>query len=1118
MKKKWINQSWSTSVGLTRTLRIMKLTILIFFVALLQLPASTYSQNTRLKVVGNNLTLEEIFDMIEHQSDFSFFYNMGQLDRSKRLNMNENDALVEKILNDVLTGTELTYTINNKLIVIHKPNEEITEVIQQTIQGKKITGKVTDSSGGSLPGVSVVLKGTSLGVITDVDGKYSISNIPGNAILIFSFVGMKAQEITVANKSIINVSLVDDAIGIEEVVAVGYGTQRKVNMTGSVETIAGSKLARQPVAQTSQALMGLSPGLTAIQSSGQPGNDGATIRIRGVGSIGASNDPLILIDGIEGDINNIDANDIENISVLKDAAAASIYGSRGSNGVILVTTKRAKTGEMSVNYSNYVGWQQVTNQPKFLGALDFLKYSGEKQSVIDSYAANMATNPDKYPDTDWIKKLFTENGFQQYHNLSVNGGTEKVRVLGSLSFTDQGANIVNYGFKRYNGRFNSDMKFSEKFDINFDLSFSKSLANSPSTNLDNVTAQAYRIPPIYSAIHTDGSWGDGWAGKNPIAAVNEDGYNNNSSNYFRGVLRANYSPIAGLKFSVMYSPEYNDGYNKVFVKTYKTVIDWDSKSTRTVPARNSLAQSNNRSFTDNFNALASYTQKLKSHTFSGLVGYEFIKDQFEGFAASRTDFILQNYQVLSAGSEANDANSGSATHSGLVSYFGRLNYSFKDRYLFEGNLRRDASSRFASDNRVAVFPSFSAGWRLSEEKFIKNLNFFSNLKLRASWGQLGNQQIGSNFPYASSITLGKNNYMFGGLVAAGATQDILANSKIQWETTETANIGLDAGLFKQRLSITAEYYVRKTKDILLNLPIPLVIGLSPSMQNAGNVENKGLDFSMNWEDKIGDFSYGARLNFSNLKNTVTNLAGAGPIISGNSIIQVGSPIGLIYGYETAGIFQNAAAIAAAPSQFGSLKPGNIQYKDQLTIDSNADGIKDKSDGKINPDDRVTLGNPFPTMTYGLDLNAGYKGFDVSVSLQGVGKRDVLLGGDVVWPLYNAGKIQEWHVQEFWSPTNTEANYPLLAATSFGSNDNQTSSTWVFNASYLRVRNITVGYTIPKTILKKIMVDDLRIYFSGQNLFTFDKLPVGIDPLIPNGSQGAIYPITSSFTMGINLKF
>lgn len=983
---------------------------------------------------------------------------------------------------------------------------------------KTITGTVLDTENQPVAGANVVVKGTYIGAITDVNGKFTV-NVPSSAsIITFSFIGYIDKEVEVGNNTVVDVTLETVATALEEVVVVGYGTQKKVNLTGSVETINSNEIVKQPVSQVSQALVGLTPGLTAIQSSGQPGNDNSTLRIRGVGSIGASNDPLILIDGVEGDINGINPNDIDNISVLKDAAAAAIYGSRASNGVILVTTKRAKSGELSLTYTNYIGWQKPTELPEFLGALDFLKYSGVSQTVIDNYAAGMISNPDLYPDTDWVGLLFSENGFQQHHDMTISGGTEKIKSLASVSFLDQGANIVYYNFKRYNGRINTDLKISEKIDVNFDISFNRSQRIAPVTSLSLVTQDDYRIPPIYHAIHSDGSWGDGWQGQNPIAAVNDGGNNTSLWNNFRGVLKISYKPIKDLNLSVMYAPEYDDGYSSSFAKMYKTIIDWNIKTTRNYPSRNSLSQSTSKAFTNNFNALATYNKTFNDHSFIALLGYEFIKYEYATFAASRQDFILGNFEVLNAGSAESDDNSGSATHSGLVSYFGRLNYSFREKYLIEANLRRDASSRFESKNRVSLFPSFSAGWRLSKESFIENLGLFSDLKFRFSWGRLGNQQIGSDFPYASSIVLGSSNFLFNNAIITGATQNVLANSLIQWETTETTNFGLDLGFFKQKLTLTTDYYIRKTNDILLNLPIPLVIGLSPSMQNAGNVENKGWDFSLGWEDFKGDFSYFARLNFSDVRNKVTNLAGVGPIISGNSITDVGSPIWSIYGYESSGIFQDQEEINSAPTQFGTLVPGNIRYKDQLTVDIDNDDIPDQADGKINPDDRVIIGNPFPRMSFGLNLGAEYKGFDLSVSFQGVGKRDVILQGDMVWALYNAGKIQEWHVRESWSTENTDAKYPIIKATSSGSNDAQMSSTWVFDASYLRLRNVSFGYTLPEKLFNNNFIKSVRVYCSGINLLTFNKLPTGIDPLVPNGTDGSIFPVTSNFSIGLDVHF
>lgn len=982
-----------------------------------------------------------------------------------------------------------------------------------------IEGKVTSSEDNApLPGVSILIKGTSTGTTTNFNGEFSISASQGD-ILQLSFIGYKAIERQVNNETRLDVALDADLEQLEEVVVVGYGAQKKVNVTGAVESIDGESITRQPIFQASQALVGLAPGLTAIQSSGQPGGDNATLRIRGIGSLGASNNPLVLIDGIAGDLNGIDPSDIESISVLKDAAAASIYGSRASNGVILVTTKRGKSGKLSVNYNTYMGFQSITDRPKYLGALDYLRVSGEDQSFIDDYAANVGRDPDLYPDTDWMEELFTENGFQQYHSLSATGGNENVKLLASISYTDQGANVKNYNFTRYNGRFNTDIKLSEKLNVNFDLNFRQERTESPNAPLSLVFQQAFRIDPTRVAVHSDGSWGDGWQGRNPIAEVNAGGRNQNEDNYFRGLLKLNYEPIEGLNLTFMYSPEYQDVYIKNFNAIFQTVVDWTTNTTRDVPNRNELVQRNSRYFQDNVNALISYTKDIGNHNFTVLGGYEMIKNNFNSIRASRNDFIIQDYQELDAGSQETALNAGNATHSGLVSYFGRANYSFNEKYLFEANIRRDASSRFASENRVGIFPSFSVGWRVSEENFFEGISgFMSNLKLRASWGQLGNQQIGSDFPYTSNIAIGSSNFIFDGSLVTGATQNVLANPNIQWETTETANIGIDAGFFDDRLTLAADYYIRETKDILLALPIPAVVGLSPSTQNAGSVENRGWDLSLGWRENKGEFSYGINFNASDVINEITDLSGVGPIISGNSINQLGNPIGSIFGFEMEGLFQSEGEINDAPTQFGSVIPGNIRYKDQLTVDTNGDGIPDQADGVINGDDRVIIGNPFPRLTYALNLNAAYKGFDLNMTFQGVGKRDVLLQGDAIWPLWNAGKVQEWHVEEAWTPENPNAEFPVIAATSSGSNDARASSTWVLDASYLSLRNVTLGYTLPKSVIDRLQLSDVRVFLSGQNLLNFNSLPEGLNPLIPNNSRGAIYPIVASYTLGANIRF
>ncbi|MEQ9441353.1 MAG: TonB-dependent receptor [Cyclobacteriaceae bacterium] len=998
-------------------------------------------------------------------------------------------------------------------------------------QQRSVSGTVTTEEDGALPGVNILLKGTSTGTVTDIDGNFRLNVPSDDAVLVFSAVGYTTEEVIVGNQAEVDVLMLPDIQSLSEVVVVGYGTQNKENLTGSVETIDAERITKQPVMQTSQALMGTAPGVTVLQNSSQPGSDEASIRIRGTGTLGNSN-PLVLIDGVPGDMNGVDPRDIANISVLKDAASASIYGSRAANGVILITTKRGKEGGFSVNYSGYGGWQTPTNFPKYLDGYGYLvNYNLARENLgqdplytqeyIDAWQANHATDPDHYPNTDWVKEVFTEPGFQQSHHLSLSGGGENARVLGSLSFMDQDGNIPNYNFKRYQARINTDLTVSDKVGFNFDLNVRRSVRQQPEANLEEITRQAFRIPPIFAAQYSDGSWGPGWNGQNPVAAALEGGFNNEDYNYVRGILKAHYKPIPGLEIATMYAPEYNDYFQKEFNRQYQ-VYNFDTKDLEyTYPDRNSLRQRNNRDLTHNFNATATYEKDLGKHFIKGLVGYELITFRYDYFTAYRDNFPLQDYPQLNVGSQDNMQNGGSAYDWGLQSYFARINYDYDGKYLLEANVRRDGSSRFAEGNKYGIFPSVSAGWRISEENFFSGVGFINNLKVRASWGQLGNQQLvdASNdpiiYPFASTITLGQD-FLFGGSPYSGAAQTGLANKDISWETTETTNFGLDLGMFANRFTLSAEYYIRNTRDILLQLPVPLTIGLDAPFQNAGKVRNQGWDLALGWQDEVGSFNYYVNLNVSDVKNEVTDLLGAGPFINGNSIIQEGEPINAIYGYQSNGYFQTQEEIDNSPTQFGALAPGDIKYVNQQTVDSNGDGIPDEADAVVNADDRIVIGDPFPRMTYGLNLGAGYKGFDLSIFIQGVGKRDVYLQGDAIWAFQNAGKIQEWH-QDYWTPDNPNAAYPRLVATT-SHNNYETSNFWLWDAAYARLRNLTFGYTFPQAMMDDIFVDKLRIYFSGQNLLTLDDMAPGWDPETPNNTTGALYPITKVFTFGVDLTF
>ena len=991
-------------------------------------------------------------------------------------------------------------------------------------QEKTVSGSVADTQGVPLPGASVVVQGTTNGTQTDFDGNYSISVSEGQ-VLVFSYVGFSPQNITVGASSTLNVVLQEDAAQLDEVVVVGYGTQKVVNLTGSVETIEGTEIVRQPVFQTSQALAGLAPGLVATQTSGQPGSDGASLRIRGIGTLGNGNknNPLILVDGIPDDINGVDPNDIESVSILKDASAAAIYGSRAANGVVIITTKRGKEGRVSVSYDSYAGFNKITQNLNFLDGLGYIEqlnianpgtYSDD---FIQDYVANRGT--DAAPDTDWVDEVFSQDGFQQYHRLSASGGSEKVRVAASISFMDQDGNIPNFNFRRYNGRFNTDIKLSEKFDINFDLNFRRSEQRDPSAGLNEITRQAYRIPPLFTAVNSDGSWGPGWNGQNPVAGALAGGIDFRQFNYFRGLLKVNYRPIDDLVLSVSYAPQHTDNFRKDFRAQY----DWvDLSQSGTFPNENRLFQQNSRGFQDNFNLIANYNKEFGDHSFAGVLGYEFLKNRSMNFDATRRNFVLQEFQQLDSGDADTQLNGGGETVNGLESVFGRVNYVYKDKYLFEANLRRDASSRFAEDFRADWFPSFSVGWTVSNEPFLAESSTLSFLKLRGSWGQLGNQNIFDNdgnpinFAYVSIFGVGTENPVIGGGPITGGAQTVLANRDIRWESTTTSNFAVDAKLFDNKLGLTAEYYVRTTDDILLQAStVPLSVGLTAPVQNVGSVENKGWDLALDWQDNIGsEFTYGVNFNISDYKNEVTDLGELDELPPGNTITRVGEAINSIFGLQKVGLFQSQAEIDAAPTHgFGPVAPGDVRYADINGRDAEGN-LTGQPDGQVNNDDRTIIGNSLPRLNYGFDIFTSYKGFDFSVSFLGVGKRDIVLQGDAAYPFFNAGKIQQWQT-DAWTPDNTTAEYPRYTPGSSHSNW-RTSEQWLFDASYLRLRNISLGYSLPRKVLETLKVNSLRVYVSGQNLITWDNLPEGIDPTIPNFTSGGYYPITSTYTFGLSV--
>jgi TonB-linked SusC/RagA family outer membrane protein len=1105
----------------------MKLTLLFLTACFLQVSATVYSQNTKFTFDVKNKRVVDILRDIEDQSEFRFFYQREQVNVERKIDLDITEQTVENILTQIFSEEGIEFQVRNDNLILLKPAGmtfgTIEFLAENGQQQRTVSGKVTDNSGQPLPGVTVVIKGTTQGTVTNSDGNYSLSDIPEDATLVFSFVGMRTEEVVVGTQTSINVTLEADMIGIEEVVAVGYGTQKRSNLTGSVSDIGGDKLTQRNVVQTADALQGIAPGVNIDARSSQPGSQ-SSIRVRGEGTltIGASaskNNPLVLIDGVEGNINDVEPSNIESISILKDAASAAIYGSRASNGVILINTKRGKDGELFVSYDGNIGYQFVTDQVEFSDGYEFMTHYNEAltnegktpaydQTYIQNWQANQPS--DEYPHVNWNNSVLKNSAFQQKHSLTVNGGSNKVRNLIMLNYLEQESVMPNTNFNRFGIRLNTDIQATDRLHFRLDFNGITSETTEPS---QGVWYQLHRAKPVQLDRLTDGRYGVGYANINPLAMALDGGLSIGERKSAVFNARTEYQLTEDLNVEFTFAPTYKLYEGDSFIKMYDTYT-WEGNKAGSYPAKNQLNVNFNKSQNIYSSALLRYQKSLEVHNFNIIAGFEQTEYYYKWTNAYRENFPLQDYKVLNAGDAAIQLNSGSAHEWSLRSMFGRFNYNLNEKYLFEANFRYDGSSRFAEGNKYSFFPSLSGGWRISEENFMTAYPFISNLKLRGSWGMLGNQQIGE-YPFVSTVDLGtSHDVVFGEQSQGGASITTYSNRDIRWETTTITNFGLDLGLFN-KLSILFDYYIKRTDDILLRLPIPATMGFSAPYQNAGSVENKGWDLAASYNNHEGEFRYGVSFMLSDVKNKVLDLKDTGPYNYTATTIREGEPINAIFGYEADGLFQTPNEVAEHAFQDGTVGPGDIRYKDQLTIDSDGDGIPDTADGVINADDRVVIGNQIPRFSYSLDLTAEYKGFDVRLFIQGIGKVDGYLDNDAIWAFYNGGKLQKWHIDSRWTPDNPNAEYPRYWIAY--QNNQKASSYWMRSAAYLRLKNAQLGYTLPKNLTNKLKLDRLRIYIAGDNLLTLDDFYPGWDPET-RLRDNDVHPFFASYTLGINVQF
>lgn len=1020
-------------------------------------------------------------------------------------------------LGSISTGTVTTMTASEI---------NASAIVQQNGTCK---GVVKDTAGESVIGASVVVKGTTNGTITDFDGNFSLDNVKKGDVLLISYVGYQTQEIK-WNGNSLSVVLKEDAKTLNEVVIVGYGTQKKANLSGAVAQVNSEELTNRPIANVSSGLQGLMPGVTVTAGEGRPGEDGSTIRIRGVGTLNNAS-PYILIDGVEsGSMNDLDPNDIESISVLKDASSAAIYGSKASNGVILITTKRGKTGAPRISYNGYVGFQNATATIDRVSSADYARMYNQidksngrtpRYSEEDIRLFENGTDPYGHPNTDWNDAAY-QTGVMHKHNVNINGGTENAKYMASLGYLGQTGILPNSERSQFNGRINLDVNLSKKLHARMNLAYIKNDYQDPNSNYgggwsDQIIRQLNILSPMIPIKNEDGTYGSTNDG-NPIAWLDSkqtvDKYNQN----FTGMISLDYEIIDGLKATVTGAYTNNDQYYKAFVK--KIAED---------PAQAARPNSLSESFTNwsryNFDALLNYDKQFGDHGLKVMLGYHAEAYDVRSNSMYREGFPNNELDDMNAGSAATQTNSGFTRELNMLSYFGRLNYDYKGKYLLEANVRADASSRFAPGNRWGYFPSFSGAWRISEESFMEGLrdNWLSSLKIRASWGQLGNQDAlgdgsptgGDYYPWLNTYNLGAN-YPFGGALTTGYYQGSYKISTLSWEKATTWGIGVDFTLFN-KLTGSIDYYNRETSDIIMNVAVPKEFALGAYKDNVGSMKNSGVEVQLAYNDKWNDWSLGVSGNFAYNKNSIEDLGeGVKRMSDGNYMREIGSPIHSWFVYRTDGFFQSDEEAAAWQEKYSKM-PGypfgqNFKGGDLRYVDTNGDG-------KISAEDRELYKTSDPKFTFGLNLNVGYKNVDLSMNFTGAAGVGYAFTKEAFGEFSGSAGHPSTAWLDSWTPENKNASMPRIAEARMSPSEasNVLSDFWIIDTSYLRMKTIQLGYTFPKRWIEKCGIQNLRVYYSAENLLTFDNMPINVDPETVSERLSS-YPLNKTHSFGVNITF
>lgn len=1135
MKNHSERDSYPRSNSLRRILNVTKLTVLTLFLCTTGILATkAFSQLVKVTIAAESISYQELLAAIEKQTDYLFVYDKSEINLNEKIRINAQNTTVDDVLTSAFRHAGIVYVMEGNNIMLMREKKQASPTLPSVQQeGKKnITGTIVDSRGEAIIGANIREKGTNNGNVTDIDGHFSLS-VSENAVLQITYIGYIPMEVPVGNQNSIQIALKEDTQSLDEVVVVGYGTMRKSDITGAIASVDKEKIARQPVTNVASALQGLATGVSVTSNSGSPGAS-ATIRVRGVGTINDA-DPLYVVDGMPvTDISYLSASDIQSMEVLKDASASAIYGSRGANGVILITTKKGAIGEATITFDAYWGSSKLLNNLNLMTGPEWYDLQMEINKVKAAAGVSEIdlSLVDRNTSTNWMDEI-SRSAFIHNYSIGVSGGkANDYKYNFGVNYVNQEGTIKKTEYERISLRQSTEkVVLKDLFTIGTNITVAKS--NSKGISEYNnaglydadygIISNAIRVEPVVPARKADGTYGSSpyIDYYNPLADVEvRDRKNKNLA--VIGNVYGELEVIKGLKLKSSFGAEIRRNDSKSFLPVYfvsNSQKNTESSLSKTQVKGDYYTWENTLSYLNTFN---------EKHAFNVLLGYtnEWGKQELLGVAAQDLIGESGNLHYIDATLDnTKTTGSNNATDHAMISYLGRLHYEYDQRYLFTASFRRDGSSKFAASNRWGNFPSFALGWRIDNEAFFKNLhaNWVSSLKLRVGWGQIGNQNIGSYLDknllslwtqYGALFGAGSNETLYQGIAVRR-----LGNANIKWETAESSNIGIDATFLNQRLLFSFEYYDKTTKDMLLAAPMPKYMGYPDNTYtNIGAASNRGIELNLEWRDKIKAVEYNLGFNMSTIRNRMTKLNGGTPIPSGAirqqyaTYTNEGLPIGAFWGYKTDGLIQTKEQLATV-KKTGYLP--NAELGDVYFVDTNEDGVLDEKDKQV-------IGNPIPDVIYGFNVGVAWKGFDLNVQLGGT------IGNDI----FNAMRLYTYNLTDitnkdkdllnYWTPTNTNTDIPRLAAAD-NNNNSRLSDRYVEDGSYLRLRNVQIGYTLPASLVNKLMIGKARIYLSGQNLFTLSSYS-GIDPEVgqsqslSRGIDYGIYPQSRVITGGINITF